>query len=196
MFCSKKQVRFNRSNLAPKNILNIFFSFYSLFLNTQKPIKHIFSINKLFTCFLLSRSVVENWSTKRIPLVGQCRSCVLSPESWVLNLECTVVILFVICCTLRSWVHQIIILFRTFSPRLEDNDTLNCSFDNLPYWPYISGFLQKCQNYVLMNHCSPIEGKRSWKSVQNLSLFLLILQVISPRLKNTDTLKCSSNNLA
>ena len=28
---------------------------------------------------------------------------------------------------------------------------------------YILGCLQNCQNYILMYHCSPIAGRRSWK---------------------------------
>ena len=34
--------------------------------------------------------------------------------------------------SLRSYVHQIVMLFRTFSPRLEDNDKLKYSSDNFP----------------------------------------------------------------
>ena len=32
--------------------------------------------------------------------------------------------------TLRSWVHENLILFRIFSPQLEDNDTFKCSSNN------------------------------------------------------------------
>ena len=49
-----------------------------------------------------------------------------SPNYFVsnfVNLNC-------VCCTLRSWVHPISMLFRTFSPRLEDIDTFQCSSDN------------------------------------------------------------------
>ena len=45
-------------------------------------------------------------------------------------------------------------LFRTFSPRLEDIDT--CSSDS---FPHISGCVQKCQNYISMYCCSPIVGR-------------------------------------
>ena len=76
---------------------------------------------------------------------------------------------FYICCTLRSWVHLISMLFRTFYPRLEDIDTFQCNSDSFPHWPHISGFVQNCQNYISMYHCSPIAGRRSWKSVSNLS---------------------------
>ena len=87
-----------------------------------------------------------------------------------------------LCCTLRSWVQQIVMQFRTFSPQLEDNDTLKCSSDSFPHWPHISGCVQNCQNYISMYHCSPIAERRSWKSVPNLShiyvLMLYFLQTI------------------
>ena len=73
------------------------------------------------------------------------------------------------CCTLRSWVHQVSMLFRTFSPQLEDLDTFQCSFNSFPHGPHISGCVQNCQNYISMYRCSPIAGRRSWKSVLNLS---------------------------
>ena len=41
-------------------------------------------------------------------------------------------------------------LFRTFSPWLEDIDTFQCSFHSFPHWP-----LQNCQNYISMYHCPP-----------------------------------------
>ena len=66
-----------------------------------------------------------------------------------------------ICCTLRSWVHPILMLFRTFSPRLEDIDTFQCSSDSFLHWPHISGCVQNCQNYISMYHCSQIAGRRS-----------------------------------
>ena len=90
------------------------------------------------------------------------RTAPATPGLLITGLKC-------ICCTLRSWVHQISMLFRTFSPRLEDIDTFQCSSDSFPHWPHISGCVQNCQNYISMYRCSPIAGRRSWKSVPNLS---------------------------
>ena len=33
-------------------------------------------------------------------------------------------------CTVRSWLHKVLMLFRTFSLQLEENDILKCSSDN------------------------------------------------------------------
>ena len=49
-------------------------------------------------------------------------------------------------------------LFRTFSQRLEDIDTFQCSFNSFPHWPYISGCVQNWQNYILIYRCSPRGG--------------------------------------
>ena len=72
-------------------------------------------------------------------------------------------------CTLRSWVHPISMLLRTFSPGLEYIDLFQCSSDSFPHWPHISGCVQNCPNYISMYCCTPIAGRRSWKSVPNLS---------------------------
>ena len=37
-----------------------------------------------------------------------------------------------LCCTLKSRVHKILMLYRTFAPRLEENDTLKCSSNIFP----------------------------------------------------------------
>ena len=91
----------------------------------------------------------------------------------VLNWNC-------ICCTLRSWVHPIFMIFRTFSPRLEDNNTFQFSSARFPHWSNISGCVQNCQNYIAMYHCSPIVGRRSWKSVPNRSHSYLPFQDLLP----------------
>ena len=41
--------------------------------------------------------------------------------------------------------------------------------DSFPHWPHTSGCAQSCQKYILMYRCSPIAGRRSGKSVPNLS---------------------------
>ena len=85
-----------------------------------------------------------------------------------------------LCCTLRSWVHQISMLFRTFSPRLEDIDTFQWSSDSFPHWPHISGCVKNCQNYFSIYRCSPIARRRSWKSVPNLSHSYVPFQDLLP----------------
>ena len=93
-----------------------------------------------------------------------------------------------LCWTLRSWVHPSSMLFRTFSPGLEDIDTFQCSSDCFPHWPHISGCFQNCQNYILMYHCSPIAGKRFWKGTYLWDRFGTDFRTFSPQLENNDTL--------
>ena len=51
------------------------------------------------------------------------------------------------CHTLRSWLHEIVILFRSFSPRLGHNDTLKWWYENFPYITHMSPCMEYCQNY-------------------------------------------------
>ena len=47
--------------------------------------------------------------------------------------------------TLRSWVLEMVILFRTFAPQYENNSTLKCSSDNFPSVTHMSAFkITKC----------------------------------------------------
>ena len=89
-------------------------------------------------------------------------------------------------------------LFRTFSPRLEDIDTFQCSSDSFSHWPNISGCVQSCQNYILMYHCSPIAGRG--EGPENLSrigpIVICLFRTFSPHLKNNNTSKCSSDSFA
>ena len=71
-------------------------------------------------------------------------------------------------------------IFRTFSPRLEDIGTFQCSSDSFPHRPHISGCVQNCQNYISMYCCSPIARRRSWKSVPNLSHSYVPFQILLP----------------
>ena len=50
--------------------------------------------------------------------------------------------------TLRSWVHEYLIPFMTFSLRLVNNDTLKWYSDNFPYITYTSTCIHG-ENYVM-----------------------------------------------
>ena len=52
----------------------------------------------------------------------------------------------------------IFLLFMTFSPRLETNDTLQCSSDSFPRMVTYILCVDNCQNYILM-HSLPIAGR-------------------------------------
>ena len=52
-------------------------------------------------------------------------------------------------------------LFRTFSPRLENNDTSKCSSDSFAHTLRYVINVKNCQNYIEMYQCPPIPGKRS-----------------------------------
>ena len=99
-----------------------------------------------------------------------------------------------ICFTLRSWVHRISMLFRTFSLQLEDIAAFQCSSDSFPHWPHISGCVQNCRNYISMYHCSPIAGE----GPENLSgicpVVMCLFMTFSLQLENNDTSKCSSDS--
>ena len=79
---------------------------------------------------------------------------------------------------LRSWVHLILMLFRTFSPRLDDNDTFQYSSDSFQNLPYISGCVQNCQNYISMYCCSPITPGAP-KSQQETKTYLKLLLILA-----------------
>ena len=66
----------------------------------------------------------------------------------------------------RSWkcvpnLSIIICLFRTFSPRLEDNDISKCSSDSFVHTLRYVVNVENCQNYLEMFQCPPIAGRRS-----------------------------------
>ena len=52
-------------------------------------------------------------------------------------------------------------LFRTFSPRLENNDTSKCSSDSFAHTLRYVVNVENCQNYIEMYQCPPIAGRRS-----------------------------------
>ena len=64
-----------------------------------------------------------------------------------------------LCCTLRSWVHEIMSHYRTISPRLGDNCVSKFSSDSFPHANYVT-MPENSQNHTLMFHCSPIPGRR------------------------------------
>ena len=91
-------------------------------------------------------------------------------------------------------------LFWTFSPLGEDNDTFQCSSDSFPHRPHISGCVQNCQNYISMYHCSPIVLQLQGESPGNLSricpIVMCLFRTFSLQLENNDTSKCSSDSFA
>ena len=52
-------------------------------------------------------------------------------------------------------------LFRTFSPRLENNDTLKYSSDSFAHTLIYVVNVENCQNNIEMNQSPPIAGRRS-----------------------------------
>ena len=101
-----------------------------------------------------------------------------------------------ISCTLRSWVHQISMLFRIFYPGLEDIDTFQCSSDSFPHWPHISGCVQIWQNYISMSHCSPMRGECPENLSRICPIVMCLFRTFSPQLENIDTTKCGSDSFA
>ena len=92
-------------------------------------------------------------------------------------------------CSLRCWVNQISMLFRTFSLQLEDIDTFQCSSESFPHWSHISGCVQNCQIYILMHDC--------WEKAHNYGTDSgQIFRTFSPQLENNNTLKSSSDSFA
>ena len=87
-------------------------------------------------------------------------------------------------------------LFRRFSPRLEEIDTFQCSSDSFPHWPHISGYVQNCQNYILIYHCSPIAGEGHIKAHNYGKDLAQIFRTFSSQLETNDTLKCGSDSFA
>ena len=52
-------------------------------------------------------------------------------------------------------------IFRTFSPQLENNDTLKCSSDSFAHTLRYVNNVENCRNYIEMYQCPPIAGRRS-----------------------------------
>ena len=51
------------------------------------------------------------------------------------------------------------LLFITFSPWLETNDTLQCSSDSFPWMVTVILCVENCQNYISIHSCLPIAGR-------------------------------------
>ena len=66
-----------------------------------------------------------------------------------------------VCCTLRSWLHEISALIMTLSPGLEKNYTLERSSKSFPGMTSMSGCLENCQKHIPKSQCSPIQETRS-----------------------------------
>ena len=61
----------------------------------------------------------------------------------------------------RTNLSLVILLFKTFSPRLENNDTSTCSYDSFPRMVTYMLCVEKCLNYIPMYYCPSIAGSLS-----------------------------------
>ena len=55
----------------------------------------------------------------------------------------------------------VFLLWMTFSPQLENNDTLQGSSDNFPYMVTYLLCMENCRNCILIGSCLPIAGRLS-----------------------------------
>ena len=94
-----------------------------------------------------SYSHLQNWHVS----CGVFRTLFQIYEKFVLN----------ICCTLRSWLHEILALIMTLSPGMEKNYTLEWSFKSFPGISSMSGGLENCRKCIPKSQCSPIQETRS-----------------------------------
>ena len=53
----------------------------------------------------------------------------------------------------------VFLLFMTFSPQLETNNTLQCSSDSFPRMVTYILCVENCQNYIWTHSCLPIAGR-------------------------------------
>ena len=67
-----------------------------------------------------------------------------------------------ICCTLRSGLHVIPKMIRTFPHGLENNHSCNWICDNFPGMLTYVLFLENFLKYICMHRCSPIHVERSF----------------------------------
>ena len=99
-------------------------------------------------------------------------------------------------CTLKSWVHQIAMLFRTFSPGLEDFDTFQCSSNSFPHWPHISIVCKTVRTTLKCIVVFQLQGV----GPENLSwirpIVMCLFMTFFPWLENNNTSKCSSDSFA
>ena len=85
-----------------------------------------------------------------------------------------------LCCTLRSWVHEILSHYRTVSPRLGDNYVSKCSSDSFPHTKYVSPCVVKCQKYIAMHHWSHVltlfftPSPHDWRTTKHQSVVLRV----------------------
>ena len=84
-------------------------------------------------------------------LVGQIETL----NSWYL-----VLVIQILCFTLRSWVHEMFSHLKTVSPGLGDNYASKCSFDCFPHTKYTSPCVENSQNRTLMFSFSSILWRR------------------------------------
>ena len=65
-------------------------------------------------------------------------------------------------CTLRSGLHEIPTMIRTFPHRLENNHACKWISDNFPGMLTYVLFLENCLKSICMHGCSPIHVERSF----------------------------------
>ena len=70
-------------------------------------------------------------------------------------------IYIIICGTLRSGLHGIPKMIRTFQHEFENNHECKWVLNNIPGIIHMSAFLKNCQKSICMYGCSPIHMERS-----------------------------------
>ena len=101
-----------------------------------------------------------------------------------------------ICCTFRSWVHEIVSHYRTVSPRLGDNYASKFSSGNFPHtiiYITMCGKLSELNcNAVSASNCG--EKVIKWRKIvgQICPIVFLVFQTFSPGLENKEISKCLS----
>ena len=100
-----------------------------------------------------------------------------------------------ICHTLRSWLHYMPAMIRTFSPGLENNDTLKCSSINFPgnikYFSISAKLLEIHFNVLLFSN----QGEKVLFLVESTGqiyfLAFIFLRAFSPGLNSINIYRCS-----
>ena len=98
--------------------------------------------------------------------------------------------------TLKSWVNTISMLFRTFSPRLGDIGTFQCSSDSFQHLPHYSGVCKTPRTTFWYIIILQSRGEGHEKAYNYGTDSEQIFRTFSPQLENNDTLKCSSDSFA
>ena len=66
-----------------------------------------------------------------------------------------------LCCTLRSGLHEISTMIRTFPCGLENNHACKWISDNFPVITHMPALMENCRKSICMHGCSPIHKEKS-----------------------------------